>query len=221
MAPKHQKSPYSAFGESMAHLELRIRYAFRFTDTCTCKRYVPRKYQTKDGPSRPPAIPHLVVADIAVLVERQRALVEAPLRLQASNHLVAIALTIRLDQHLQDLLQLFALIVESSVTGMPGKPPDGSAEADLVLPAGRFSRAQPPASRPSFDRPCSPPRPAARRRCRVGRPFVEAIGGVTVEDRSAKGDAVGRISVARSVMCRPVITNSNLPLPGVPKMAML
>ena len=49
---------------------------------------------------------------------------------------------------------------------------------------------------------------------RVARLFVEAAGGVAVEDRAAKGQCSAESPSQRRVMCRPVITNSNLPAPA-------
>src|SRR4051812_6884501 len=59
---------------------------------------------------QPPAIPHAVVADVAVLVEGERALVQAALRFEASDHFVAIGLAVWLDQFLQHLLYNLFLI---------------------------------------------------------------------------------------------------------------
>ncbi len=56
---------------------------------------------------------------------------------------------------------------------------------------------------------------------RVRRLFVESLGRVAVEDRPAERHVIGQLPSQRIVMCRPVITNSNLSLPGWPKMAML
>ena len=50
-----------------------------------------------------PAIPHLVAADVAIAVKRQRALVQAALSLETGERLVPVALPIWLDQLLQYL----------------------------------------------------------------------------------------------------------------------
>src|SRR5947209_6416454 len=52
----------------------------------------------------PPAVPDLVVAQVAFLVEGQRAPVETALGLQAGGDFIAVRLTIGLDQLLQHLL---------------------------------------------------------------------------------------------------------------------
>ena len=61
-------------------------------------------------PFQSPVVPHAIVADIAVRVESQTALVETTLPLEALPHLVLVFRAKRGDQRLEDLLQLLFLI---------------------------------------------------------------------------------------------------------------
>src|SRR5690606_34937396 len=55
-------------------------------------------------------VPHLVLANVAFLKVRQVEVIETTLCLNTLDDFIAVALTIRLDQFLHDLLKVFPLI---------------------------------------------------------------------------------------------------------------
>src|SRR5262249_31787144 len=87
---------------------------------------------------QPPVVPFTVVTDVAVLVERQRTLVESALFLQARQHCVLILLAVRLDQTREHLLQTLLLVLRQLGTGQAGPFTLGTLEPNRELVLGPF-----------------------------------------------------------------------------------
>mmetsp|Transcript_74425 Transcript_74425/g.151124 ORF Transcript_74425/g.151124 Transcript_74425/m.151124 type:complete len:245 (+) Transcript_74425:206-940(+) len=144
-----------------------------------------------------PVVPHLVVAQVGIFVERQVARIESAVLVQAGNHFVLIALAIRFDQKLQHALHGFLLIVGQVADLDAGELAFGALETvflfdgallhqgnllllaveDLVHLVGGLGLM---------------PEDIARVVCL----FVERLGGVAVEDRSTERDVLGRVAIA-------------------------
>ncbi len=159
-----------------------------------CAAVVPHEGRAFDSPD----VPDAIFADVVLGVVREVATFEAALGFEALGDFVAIALAVRLDEHRHDFLQMLFLVARQFANGQALEVAAFAAEGDflfgrqtffeerllllfaiehLVQLVGGFGLR---------------PEDIAG----MGWAFVEAVGGVAVEDRAAEGDVVGGVAVA-------------------------
>ena len=183
---------------------------------------MPAEVPDEGRPLQPPVIPLAVVADIAFLVKGERAFFQTALFLEALQHLFAVFLAIGFEQTRQGFLHFFELVFGHVRAWQPGSFAAGPLEFD-----GGFRRTTIDEGLHLLF--------AAENRVDLVRDLglvPEDVAGMVdllVELGGACPWKIGPPSAtceapcpsSRMVICRPVMTNSNLSVPGWPKIAQL
>ena len=143
--------------------------------------------------------PSVVLArsELPLFVECQVAIVEAALGFQTSGNAVAIRLPVRLDELGQHRLNVGLLIGGKILDGDARQWRFAALEGDGVFPWRRFDDGRllllaVEHLEDAVGRHGLRPEDVVG----VARLFVEAAGGVSINDRTAKGDVLRRIAVA-------------------------